>query len=35
VEVVLRRRLNKNVFRLTKKLSYQKIDGKPSKDWIN
>jgi hypothetical protein len=35
VDVVLRRRLNKNVFRLTKKLSYQKIDGKPSKDWIN
>jgi hypothetical protein len=35
VEVVLRRRLNKNVFRLSKRLSYQKIDGKPSKDWIN
>ncbi len=35
VEVTLRRRLNKNVFRLTKNLSYQKITGKPSKQWID
>ncbi len=34
VDVVLKRRLNKNVFRLTKNLSYQKIDGKAGEEWI-
>lgn len=35
VEVVLQRRLNKNVFRFTQNFSYQKIDGKPSDQWID
>jgi hypothetical protein len=35
LEFVLRRRLNKNVFRLTKNLSYQKIERKAGPDWIN
>jgi hypothetical protein len=34
VEVTMRRRLNKNVFRLTDDFSYQKIKGTPSDDWI-
>jgi hypothetical protein len=34
IDVVLKRRINKNVFRLTKKLDYQKITGQPSGDWI-
>ncbi len=35
VEVVLKRRLNKNVFRLTKDLSVQKIKGVAGDDWID
>jgi hypothetical protein len=35
VQVVLRRRLNKNIFRLTKNFSKQKIQIKAGPDWIN
>ncbi len=34
VDIVMRRRLNKNIFRLTSNLSYQKIKPDPSPDWI-
>lgn len=34
IEVTLKRRLNKNVFQLTKNTSYQKIKPIPSKEWI-
>lgn len=35
IEVVLRRRINKNVFQLTKDLGTQQITGKPGPDWID
>ncbi|OVE77678.1 hypothetical protein BVX98_02130 [bacterium F11] len=35
IEVVLKRRLNKNIFRLTKNLGYQKIRVKASPQWVN
>lgn len=35
LEMVLHRRLNKNVFRLTKNTSYQKIDRTAGPDWID
>jgi hypothetical protein len=34
VDVVLKRRINKKVFELTKNLSYQKITGEPGEEWI-
>ena len=34
VDVVLKRRINKNVFRITDNLSYQKITNDPSEDWV-
>ena len=34
VDIVLRRRINKNTFRLTKNLGYQKITGAPGPEWI-
>lgn len=34
LDISLRRRLNKNIFRLTDNLSYQKIKGDASEDWI-
>lgn len=33
IEVVLNRRINKNVFRITKNLGYQKVPKKPSRNW--
>jgi len=35
IDVVLNRRVNKKVFELTKKLSYQKITGEPGSGWID
>ena len=35
VDVILRRRINKNTFRLTTSHAYQKIDGKPGEEWID
>lgn len=34
VDVVLKRRINKKVFEITKNLSYQKITGEAGADWI-
>jgi len=34
VDVIMKRRLNKNLFRLTEDTSVREIDGKPGPDWI-
>ncbi len=35
VDVILKRRINRNVFQITNDFSYQKITGQPGEEWID